>query len=489
MSNARPALIERRSIDYVPRSERHGAAWEQAPFWFLGNLVFLTVAIGFIGPSLGLSVGWTIAAGALGPLFGSLFTAFHASQGPILGLPQMIQSRAQFGFRGVLLPLFGAAFSFTAFNVIDVTVIASGLSNIFGWDRTVIGVLVTVFGVVLAVFGHDWIHKAFRIILYVSLPCYVVLTIGMITGHAAEQPIVDPGGFNWVGFMAQFAATAAFSLTYACYISDYTRYLPRETSPRRLIVFVFIGAAVPVVWLVAVGAWLAVHLGAADALVALRAAANNIVPGSGNAFALLLAITLAATVGLNGYSGSLTVMTAVDSIKQLKPSSMRRIVILCILAVVWTVVGLALPTGYIAAINSILVLMLFLLVPWTAINLVDFFFVRRGHYAISHLFSPSGIYGAWSSRGLVAFAAGAGAMVPFIVVPGSYTGVLARAMGEVDISYVIGLAVSAGVYWMLTRNLDPTAEAAAIAESEQLLEGSTSTGSGATTLVPERDRL
>ena len=32
-------------------------------------------------------------------LIGTLFMAFHASQGPQLGLPQMIQSRGQFGYR------------------------------------------------------------------------------------------------------------------------------------------------------------------------------------------------------------------------------------------------------------------------------------------------------------------------------------------------------------------------------------------------------
>ena len=42
---------------------------------------------------------------------------FHASQGPELGLPQMIQSRAQFGFRGVVrgAPI-GTLFTFLGFQ-------------------------------------------------------------------------------------------------------------------------------------------------------------------------------------------------------------------------------------------------------------------------------------------------------------------------------------------------------------------------------------
>jgi len=44
-------------------------------------------------------------------------------------------------------------------------------------------------------------------------------------------------------------------------------------------------------------------------------------------------------------------------------------------------------------------------------------------------------------------------------------------LGEVDVSYVVGLAVSAGVYWVLARSMNPAEEAPAIAESEELLEG------------------
>ena len=53
-----------------------------------------------------------------------------------------------------------------------------------------------------------------------------------------------------------------------------------------------------------------------------------------------------------------------------------------------------------------LTLMLYLLVPWTALNLVDFFFVRRGHYAITEIFNPNGVYRRWGWRGLTAYAVG-----------------------------------------------------------------------------------
>jgi purine-cytosine permease-like protein len=84
-------------IDWIPDTERHGRTWQQAMLWFLGNFQYFTIPIGFVGPALGLSLGWSILAGALGIGFGTLFMAFHATQGPVFGLPQMIQTRAQLG--------------------------------------------------------------------------------------------------------------------------------------------------------------------------------------------------------------------------------------------------------------------------------------------------------------------------------------------------------------------------------------------------------
>jgi nucleobase:cation symporter-1, NCS1 family len=89
--------IEVHSIDWIPDPERHGKTWQQTMLWFLGNFQYFTIPIGFVGPALGLSLGWSILGGVLGIAFGTLFMAFHATQGPVFGLPQMIQTRAQLG--------------------------------------------------------------------------------------------------------------------------------------------------------------------------------------------------------------------------------------------------------------------------------------------------------------------------------------------------------------------------------------------------------
>jgi purine-cytosine permease-like protein len=472
-SQARPG-IETRSIDWVPDGERHGKVWHQGPLWFLGNFQYFTIAVGFVGPSLGLPLGPTILAGVLGIVVGTLFMAFHASQGPVLGLPQMIQSRAQFGYRGVIVVLAATIFTYVGFNVADQVLLSQGLNGIFGWDPTLVAVGSAVVAVLLAVYGHDWLHRVFRWLLYVSLPLMLLVTFGVLTGQAGGGHVPNQHlAFTWAAFFAQFSAAAAYNITYAPYVSDYSRYLPRTTSPKALIASVFFGASGSAVWLISLGAWLALRLGAGDGLVGLREAGDHVLPGLGAAAAVLSALSLVATMGMNAYGGMLTVLTGIDSFRPIKPSRRARVVAILALAVLWYAIASLISADAVATVFTALTLMLYLLVPWTAANLVDFFFVRRGHYAVMDLFTPTGIYGVWSWRGLTAYAAGIAAEIPFMVLPDlggwSYTGPMARQLAGTDVAWLVGLAVSAAVFLAVSRSRSETDEAAAVARSEEQL--------------------
>ena len=465
----RTVMIESRSIDYVPDDERHGKVSHQGPFWFVGNFQPFTLALGFVGPSLGLSLWWTIVAGIAGIAFGTLFMAFHATQGPVLGLPQMIQSRAQFGYRGVLLPLIGTLFTFVGFNVVDVVIIKSGLESIFGWNPVIVAVVITVIAALVAIFGHDLLHKTFRMLFWISLPLWIVLTCGVLFGGVVGTTTPGAaGGFSLVAFLVQFSVAASYNITYAPYVSDYSRYLPRNTKPSAIIASVFIGASASPAWLIPLGAWMATYLGASDALAGINETGNAVVPVLGAVLAVVSTLVLVATMGLNAYSGMLTVVTGLDSLRSLNPTRNLRVVTIVVLAVAWLVMSLLL-TNATTALNTTLLIMLYLLAPWTAVNLTDYFFVRRGHYAIADLFTPNGIYGAWSWRGLTAFLVGVAAEIPFVDLP-FFVGPAAAAMGEVDIAFIIGLLVSGLVYVAVTRSLDVTHELALIDAGPSLTE-------------------
>ncbi|MBT2493826.1 cytosine permease [Streptomyces sp. ISL-96] len=464
-------VIESLSIQHVPFAERHGRLWKQGPFWFQGNFQPFTLSLGFIGPGLGLSVGWTVLASALGLAVGTFFMAFHASQGPQLGLPQMIQSRGQFGYRGVIVPLAATLFTFVGFNVVDTIIIGHGLNAVFGWDVTSVGIGITVIAVVLAVYGHDWLHRAFQVLFWCSAPCWLLLSAGILTGRVtgAADAAADAGGFTLVAFMVQFTAAAGYNISYAPYVSDYSRYLPRDTPTPRIVASVFGGAAGSPMWLIPIGAWMAATLGVSDPLAGTREAGDQMVGGLGAVLTLLSVLALVATMGLNAYSGMLTVLTGIDSVRPLHPGRRARILTVCGLAVVWCGVGLSVSADFSTALGNALLLMLYLLIPWTAVNLVDYFFVRRGHYAITHLLRPDGIYGAWAWRGLLAYGLGLLLMAPFMVV-GPFTGPVAEALGGIDVAFVVGLSVSGVLYYGLTRGMDLSAEAPAVAASERELE-------------------
>ncbi len=81
------------------------------------------------------------------------------------------------------------------------------------------------------------------------------------------------------------------------------------------------------------------------------------------------------------------------------------------------------------------------------------------------------MYKRWSWRGLVAYFAGFLAMIPFISLPGVFTGPIANAIGGADFSFAVGLVVSGGLYFIVARGIDHDAEAKARAESQRELEG------------------
>jgi nucleobase:cation symporter-1, NCS1 family len=466
--------IEQRSIDWVPPSERHGTVAGQFRLWFLGNFQPFSIATGFLGVSLGLSLWWSIIAGTLGILIGTLFMAFHASQGPVFGLPQMIQSRAQLGYRGVVVGLFASFFTFMGFNVVDQVIIAFGFNGAYGWNKTAVGIGVTLAAALLAIFGHDWVHKAFKILLYISFPLIVIITGAILLGKAGGAvPAAGGGGWNFPIFISQLWLAAAYNITYAPYVSDYSRYLPKSTRSKPIIAAVFCGASISAIWLIALGAWMGSRLGMKtnDALVGLQISGNNVFSHLGGITTFISTLALVATMGMNAYGAMLTVLTGVDSIRPITPTRKIRVITLLVLMVIWYALARLLENE-INALFSALQFMLVLLVPWTAINLVDFFFVRRGRYAITHLFKANGVYGAWSKPGLVAFAVGLVVQLPFLVLAfpigsWSYAGWASRKfLDMVDYSWVVGLIVSGLAYFVLSKSVNHDAELQAINESD-----------------------
>ena len=100
-SRQRPARIEQHTIYQIPLDQRHGKARHLFTLWVGANINVLTVVTGALATTL---FGQSFLAGStaiiIGNLIGTVFMALHAAQGPRLGVPQMVQSRGQFGAQG-----------------------------------------------------------------------------------------------------------------------------------------------------------------------------------------------------------------------------------------------------------------------------------------------------------------------------------------------------------------------------------------------------
>jgi nucleobase:cation symporter-1, NCS1 family len=118
-----------------------------------------------------------------------------------------------------------------------------------------------------------------------------------------------------------------------------------------------------------------------------------------------------------------------------------------------TVLALNASGNFVTQFGDLLAVLLYLFTPWTAINLVDFYLVRKGHYSIREIFNPRGMYGKWNWRGLLAYGIGFVVMIPFFST-GLYTGPVAHALGGADVAMLVGLPVAGIAYLLACRSFN-----------------------------------
>jgi len=449
--------VEKRSIDYVPLAERHGKAWNLWPIWFSGDAQLATFAAGAIGGTMGANFLCTALAVVLGTALGTFFMAFHSTQGPQLGLPQMIQSRPQFGYMGATLVWVVALITYVGFNAFNQVMAGQTVHHLTGVSERASLLVFTVLALVIAVFGHDLIHKAQRWLAAGMIFVLTLFSLGLVVymPFDAEQFSLD--GFKAIPFIAQFFAAAAYQLSWSIYVSDYSRYLPAETSVRSSFWWTYLGAFIGGAWMMLIGAAAGALNSKVDISAAVQSAGDSIYPGLGAITLVLSLTTLLTMTSLNFYGASLTLLSIADSVRPSRSTVGKRIFTLIVLAVLGTAIALAASENFMARFGDFLGILLYLFTPWTAINLVDFYFVRKTHYSVKEIFNPRGMYGRWSWRGLLAYFVGFVAMIPFFS-NGMYTGPVARRLGGADVGMLIGLAVSAGVYFWACRSLDVESE-------------------------------
>jgi NCS1 nucleoside transporter family len=453
----RELMIEKRSIDYVPIRERHGKVWHLWPVWFSGDAHLATVATGVVGIALGGHLLWMAIAVFFGCAFGTFFMAFHSTQGPQLGLPQMIQSRPQFGYIGALLVWGVALIAYIGFNAFNQILAAQTVLSLYGGDSAVTMLAFTVLSVSLAVVGYDLIHLAQRWVAYLLIAALLVFTVAVLAKAQLPAQEITLRGFRPVPFLAQFFAAASYQIAWSIYVSDYSRYLPRDVGVGASFWWTYLGAFVGGTWMMLLGTLSAALYPTMEVAAALRTVADAVLPGFGKPLLLCSLLGLVTITSLNYYGASLTLLSVMDSLKPSRPTVPKRLLTLLMSTVIATGLALASSQNFVEKFGEFLAVLLYLFTPWTAINLVDFYLVRKGHYSVREIFNSHGMYGRWNWRGLWAYGIGFVAMIPFFSTE-HYKGPVAQALGGADIAMLIGLPVSALVYIAACRSLDVAAD-------------------------------
>jgi len=464
-----PSQVETRSVDFVPHAERFGKSRDLGNVWFVGNVNLTAMATGVVALSLGGNLIWTVIAVVLGSLFGTFFMAFHSAQGPQLGLPQLVQSRAQFGYIGAALTVWIFALAnYIAYNTSDAILSGSAMHEIFKIPAEVGFFIAAVIATVIAIYGYAQIHFVNKVLFWPSIIALGAMTIGVLVRGSFPAGAFDLGNFQLAPFMTAFVIIAGFQLGWAPYVSDYSRYLPASEGVRSTFKATYIASALSGVWVFGLGALASGPNGELTPVAAFKEVGDSIFAGFGTILLIVLLAGLLVVMAVNAYGGSLTLISMTDSIKKVNPTKNARLVALIIMGVsVWGIAQFVGEARFNTFYGNALVFLAYLFTPWTAVNLVDYFFVRKGVYVIGEIFKKDGIYGRWGWRGNTAYIIGFVTMIPFFVTT-PFVGPIAKSLGSVDYSLFVGLPVSAIAYLILARGLDLKKEAAMAAAEGNL---------------------
>ncbi|MEV6698197.1 cytosine permease [Streptomyces sp. NPDC051453] len=445
------ALVERRSIDVVPDAERHGTAFSQFTLWLGANLQITAVVTGALAVVFGGDVVWSLVGLVVGNLLGGAVMALHSAQGPRLGLPQMIQSRAQFGVRGAVVPLLLVILMYVGFFASGSVLAGQAVGELtHTGDTTGIIVFALITGA-MATVGYRVIHALGRVASIVCAIAFVYLGIRLLD-RVDLSALLHDAHFDAPMFLLAISLSASWQLAFGPYVADYSRYLPRTTSAKSTFWWTLSGSAIGSQWSMTFGVLVAATAGA-------KFLDNQVsyVVGLGGAGIIASFLYFVIALGkltinvLNTYGGFMSMVTSVSGFRGQKVLSQRaRAVYIALIMVAGTAVALVGKDSFLSSFKDFLLFLLTFFTPWSAINLVDYYLISKERYDIPALSDPHGRYGAWRWDALTVYGIGLLAQLPFLATH-FYTGPLVEPLGGADISWIVGLVVPAVLYWAVAR--------------------------------------
>jgi nucleobase:cation symporter-1, NCS1 family len=226
--------------------------------------------------------------------------------------------------------------------------------------------------------------------------------------------------------------------------------MPRDTGVRAAFWATYWGCTLGSLLPMILGAM--VGLGSTDK--SMISGLAHLTGGIAPAVLIVFSVGIASANAMNLYCGVLSVLTFGQTLfPRWQPKAAARAVIAVILFGLAMLAALLGKDSFLANYTDFILLLLYVLVPWTAINLVDYYLLRHGQYDVASFFrQDGGIYGRVNGAAVQCYVIGILVQLPFVVSP-LYTGPAARAMSGLDISWIVGLAITGPVYyWLASRS-------------------------------------
>ncbi len=455
-----PPTVEQRTIDMVPKNERHGRAISQFTLWFGANMQITAIVTGLIAVAIFQAEPLlAIFALLLGNVIGGVSMALHSAQGPRMGLPQMISSRVQFGVRGATLPLILVICMYIGFASTGAVLSGDAINRVLGIETPdgqppVVGILI--FGAltaVISIFGYRLIHIMGRVATILGTVGFAYLLVQLFTNYDVAATI-GVGNANIATFMICVTLGASWQMTYAPYVADYSRYLPADTPVSKTFWATFAGSVTGTQISMTMGVLIGAVSGA-DLLGSPVAYLGQLAGPAFAAFAIYLVIIVGKlTVNtLNAYGGIMCTVTAITSFNdRTRISPKARSIYIVVFVAITMVIAIAASADFLNNFKNFVLLLLAVFIPWSIINLVDYYLISKERVDIPALYNRKGRYGSVNKVALTSYAIGILIQIPFLTnetysMLGSYNGFLSQLFGGLDISWIVSMIVTFAIYY------------------------------------------
>ncbi|SNT29478.1 purine-cytosine permease family protein [Rhodococcoides kyotonense] len=436
------AAVEPYGVDHIPDVERHGTARSQFSIWFAAGMNFPIMVLGFSAVSFGLSLTSAVSAIVAGSLIGAVVMGVLSQMGARLGVPQQIQARGPLGFFGNFIPVaYINIFAGIGWAAVTIILGAQALHELAPGIPFWLSALVLVsIQLVVAVFGYNMIHFLQKILSFVLFFGFVLITVVSIVNSDTLGFDADTSAPFYIGGVGGWITVAGFFMSFLIawwpFASDYSRYLPDDDkTATRAGLYTLAGNFLTLSWLGIAGALLGASAVTGEEPIGALARLT----GSWAPVALIVVMLSSFSQNfLNVYGGAISVQTL-----RIPVSRRTAVVVICVLAYV---ISLWAGEGFEAKFKNFLFLGAYLIAPFGAALLLDYFVGgRKDKTRIEELYDETRIVN-W---GFAAWVVGVVASIPFWNLSFYKGWVTVHHPEWGDLTYIVGFAVAAVVY-MLT---------------------------------------